>query len=270
MIFKKTNITKSIVFGFVMILSTQVVNAMTDDDKGKNGHITCIDDDGADVIMTRGRKTSASRHSLDTKLVFDNKEGNAFVASLEEQIAKHGNSEEMIARYVQAIKDQGIDVGNIPCHIFQRAVYVPSARRPLHAVVDKNSPTMVRIILEAGAKFNIDDKDHDSKTALFNAVCEGFEDVAIILIDAEANLTEVYPGGWNILHLAMARGLNKVVRKVFGKLQKSNPSKLQELLDQKNEHKVTPSACVNNMNRAYYPHADFDGVVAALSGLKLD
>jgi len=205
-----------------------------------------------------------SEQEIDEKpIVFDDKNGDAFVTSLEQVIKTHKIDENGIDRISKVIIDQGINVTILDCFVSKPR----STRRPLHVAVDKKALLLVKIILAAGAKHDIDEKDSAGMTALWLAVDQGHEDIALLLIDNAASTIQLDANKCNILHLAAARGLYKVVHKVCYELDKFEPGKIKlaKLLAQKNKAKVTPLDCANNReNQAKYLDGNFARTVTTL------
>ncbi|KAL8859087.1 MAG: hypothetical protein Q9178_004350 [Gyalolechia marmorata] len=84
---------------------------------------------------------------------------------------------------------------------------------PLHrATVDGNLPN-VKLLLEAGAEVNL--QDHDQVTALHIAITQGFDEIALLLLD-QANI-DINARSASVFQEAIARGNRPVVEMMMAK-----------------------------------------------------
>lgn len=231
---------KQILLGFLMACSANVAFAMTDDKK--------------DVVMSDAEQTAhgVKAKAKDEKAVYtfdiryhtdtDEDKGTTrtvidayyFFESLQKIVnACYGmDHDEIVINVAAAIRDfkdkdgKSIDVNNIYDIWYTKDYGCPefysiSPDTLLHRAAEKGHDLIVKILLAAGEK-RIDDRGDEGRTALDCAIKHRHQDVAIILIDANASITHKGISGSTVLHRAAAQGLDKVVAKLCAVVRKSD------------------------------------------------
>ena len=88
---------------------------------------------------------------------------------------------------------------------------------PLSYAVDNGQEAMVKLLLEKGAKANINYNNFDSEPPLFYAVTKGYEEIAKLLLEKGVNLEFKDPLGQTVLSYAAEKGKEAVVKLLLEK-----------------------------------------------------
>lgn len=206
MVVAKFNLKKIIFFGFVIICSMNDLAAMTKTDQtGDTKEVSVKTEPDAGFDASDNKKDDVQKVKKDNPL-----------ATLVEQTLL-----------------EGVDVNTL---------YTEKAllKTVLHTAAKEGNRHVVTMLLTAGMRVWAEDSLH--RSALYYAVEKGHSDIAIDVLDAEAKSVDVIPvlaqkyeGRKTIVHMAAAKGMHKIVRKVCEKLgERAGP-----LVAQKDDSQAT-------------------------------
>ncbi|GAG57542.1 unnamed protein product, partial [marine sediment metagenome] len=93
---------------------------------------------------------------------------------------------------------------------------------PLYNAIDSGETAMVKMLLDAGAFLDLDDKDRKGERALFRAIDQGNEKIVRMLLQAGADVNDKNKNGDTPLSLAFEKRNEKIFNLIFKKTYKKD------------------------------------------------